>query len=149
MLGNLDDVEAALARDFLFGRMVNAFDASYVIDADVRLCCVPSTICFATAADAERFERGFGGRVTTYATAQASSTPVTASSYNQPLLLSENDRPIQLIICALRPYTERTKSCLNINKGALQTWNFAEVYQDFQKCSYVGCIQIRVGPKCS
>lgn len=71
MLGNLDDVEAALARDFLFGRMVNAFDASYVIDADVRLCCVPSTICFATAADAERFERGFGGRVTTYATAQA------------------------------------------------------------------------------
>lgn len=71
MLGNLDDVDAALAQDFLFGRMVNAFDATYVVDADVRLCCVPSTICFATSADAERFQHGFGGQVTTFTNAQA------------------------------------------------------------------------------
>ena len=56
----------ALATDFLYGRMVNAYQATYVMDSDVGLCCVPGVLCFATAHDAERYSAGFGGRLLTY-----------------------------------------------------------------------------------
>lgn len=60
------DVAVALARDFLYGRITNALQAYYVVESDVQLCCLPSTICFASRTDAERFQRGFGGQVMTY-----------------------------------------------------------------------------------
>jgi hypothetical protein len=47
--------QSALATDFLYGRMVNVFQASYVIGSDVGVCCVPSALCFALRVDAERF----------------------------------------------------------------------------------------------
>ena len=55
--------ESALARDYLYGRMVNVFQAYFVIASDVRLCCVPSVLCFAGMTDAEKFSHGFGGQV--------------------------------------------------------------------------------------
>jgi biotin operon repressor len=58
--------QPALARDFLFGRMVNARQATYLIDGVVSLCCVPSVLCFATRLDAERFQRGFEGWLATF-----------------------------------------------------------------------------------
>ena len=55
--------ESALARDYLYGHMVNVYEAYYVIASDVRLCCVPSILCFATLSDAQKFSQGFGGQV--------------------------------------------------------------------------------------
>lgn len=57
---------AVLAKDFLYGRTVNAWQAFYVLESDVTLCCVPSVLCFATQADAENFQRGFNGTVMTF-----------------------------------------------------------------------------------
>lgn len=56
----------ALARDFLYGRMVNVMQATYVVESRVHLCCVPSVLCFITAADAQAFQSGFGGHVFTF-----------------------------------------------------------------------------------
>jgi hypothetical protein len=54
---------AVLARDFLYGRMVNARQAVYLVESDVTLCCVPSVLSFASRDDAERFQKGFNGTV--------------------------------------------------------------------------------------
>lgn len=62
----LDNVDLILGRDFLHGRMINALDAYFLIGADIGLCCAPSTLCFHTKQDAERFRLGFSGDVLTY-----------------------------------------------------------------------------------
>jgi hypothetical protein len=54
-------VDLALAADFLFGRMVSASNATYVVGSAVTLCCEPGVLAFATLQDAERFRCGFGG----------------------------------------------------------------------------------------
>lgn len=59
----------ALAKDFLYGRTVNAWQAYFLVESDVTLCCVPSVLCFATQADAEHFQQGFNGTVMTFADA--------------------------------------------------------------------------------
>ncbi len=69
-LAGTADVASALARDFIYDRMVNCWQAHYVLDSDVVRCCVPSVLCFASESDALRFQRGFGGVVMTCAEAQ-------------------------------------------------------------------------------
>ena len=66
LLRHAADNRVALATDFLYGRMVNAYQAVYVMDSEVGLCCVPGVLCFATSHDAERYRAGFGGRRLTY-----------------------------------------------------------------------------------
>lgn len=56
-------VQSALAADFLYGRMVNVYQAYFVVGSDVTLCCMPSVLCLATRQEAERFRQGFGGIV--------------------------------------------------------------------------------------
>jgi DeoR family transcriptional regulator, copper-sensing transcriptional repressor len=56
-------VVTALASDFLYGRMVNARQATFLFGSSVDLCCAPSVLCFATEADAQHFQTGFGGQV--------------------------------------------------------------------------------------
>lgn len=56
-------VATALASDFLYGRMVNARQAAFLLGSSVHLCCTPSVLCFANEADAQRFQAGFGGQV--------------------------------------------------------------------------------------
>lgn len=63
LLLNDHPASAVLAKDFLYGRMVNAWQAVYLLESDVTLCCVPSVLCFATLADAEHFQQGFHGTV--------------------------------------------------------------------------------------
>ena len=63
LLKDRETSESALGRDYLYGRMVNIFQAAYIVDSDIQLCCVPSTLCFAEAADAQRFQLGFGGHL--------------------------------------------------------------------------------------
>jgi DeoR family transcriptional regulator, copper-sensing transcriptional repressor len=61
LLGEADSTVAALARDFIYGRMVNMRQAVYLLQSDIHLCCVPSVLCFASHEDAARFQVGFGG----------------------------------------------------------------------------------------
>jgi hypothetical protein len=51
------------ATDFLFGTLISASAASYVIGSHVRLCCAPSVLSFEQLEDAQRFQTGFGGEV--------------------------------------------------------------------------------------
>jgi hypothetical protein len=52
----------ALAKDFIYGRMVNARQAVYVLGSTVNLCCEPSVLSFISQEEATRFQTGFGGR---------------------------------------------------------------------------------------
>lgn len=63
--------QPVLAADFLYGQMVNALQAAFVMGSDVTLCCVPGVLCFASRADAEQFQRGFGGELLDFAGAMA------------------------------------------------------------------------------
>lgn len=56
-------VTATLVTDFLYGGISSAQQAVYLIDPAVRLCCTPTVLAFFDAADAARFQRGFGGEV--------------------------------------------------------------------------------------
>ncbi len=62
-LGNT--VASVLVTDFLYGRVVNARLAAYVVNPGLDICCSPTTLAFQSPADAERFQRGFGGQVLT------------------------------------------------------------------------------------
>ena len=63
--------QSVLAADFLYGQMVNAYQATFVLGSDVTLCCVPGVLCFASRQDAERFRQGFGGELLDFAGAMA------------------------------------------------------------------------------
>jgi hypothetical protein len=55
-----------LVTDFLYGQMVSANDASFVLGSDVSSCCMPGILAFAGRTDAERFQRGFGGEIMSF-----------------------------------------------------------------------------------
>lgn len=61
------DVATVLLRDFLYGRMINAHQAHFVLRSRISVCCEPSVLAFATLEDAQDFERGFGGEVLSFA----------------------------------------------------------------------------------
>jgi hypothetical protein len=61
LLSELKTAASALAKDFLYGHMVNAGQAVYLLECDIQLCCVPTVLCFATSDDAQRFQKGFNG----------------------------------------------------------------------------------------
>ncbi len=71
LLEDISSPTLVLARDFLYGRMVNAQQASFVLASEVALCCAPSVLCFATFEDAARFQRGFGGEALDFSTVWA------------------------------------------------------------------------------
>ena len=56
-------VASVLVTDFLYGRVVNARSAAYVVNPALDICCAPTTLAFQARTDAERFQRGFGGQV--------------------------------------------------------------------------------------
>lgn len=66
LLQQTPQVASALTRDFIYGRMVNVVQASYVVESRVQLCCVPSVLCFATLEDAQAFQQGYGGQVMSF-----------------------------------------------------------------------------------
>ncbi|MDA0243739.1 MAG: DeoR family transcriptional regulator [Chloroflexi bacterium] len=63
LLAGRDDIETALLREFIYGRMINALQAYFVIGSRISLCCEPSVLAFSSQEDAADFQRGFGGRV--------------------------------------------------------------------------------------
>jgi len=57
---------SALASEFLYGRMINARQATYLVESMVSPCCEPSVLCFASDDEARRFQLGYGGIICTF-----------------------------------------------------------------------------------
>jgi hypothetical protein len=55
-----------LVTDFLYSIKVNAQAAHYLLGPDIVVCCTPSALAFSRLEDAERFQRGFGGRLMSF-----------------------------------------------------------------------------------
>lgn len=53
----------SMTMDFLHGHMISANQAIYLIDCDLIVCCVPTILTFGSSPEAERFQRGFGGKL--------------------------------------------------------------------------------------
>lgn len=51
----------SLTADYLYGHMVSANQAIYVLGSELNICCVPSVLSFGSQQEAEKFQRGFGG----------------------------------------------------------------------------------------
>jgi hypothetical protein len=82
---NHPKVVTALASDFLYGRMVNARQATFLFGSSVDLCCAPSVLCFASETDAQHFQTGFGGQIFALEQAIAELTRVMSlPGSNQP-----------------------------------------------------------------
>ncbi len=79
--------DMALTTDFLYGQMVGAQQAAYLVESGVSLCCAPSLLSFASREDAQRFQQGFGGQVMASAQAQQYLQAVMAldSELHQPV----------------------------------------------------------------
>lgn len=57
------NVWQSLTTDYLYGHMVSANQAIYVMGSELNVCCVPSILSFGSQQDAEKFQKGFGGRL--------------------------------------------------------------------------------------
>ena len=66
---NRPGVQTALASDFIYGRMINARQATFILRSTVNLCCEPSILCFTSPEEGRRFQAGFGGELCTLETA--------------------------------------------------------------------------------
>ncbi|MEI2613136.1 MAG: DeoR family transcriptional regulator [Candidatus Promineifilaceae bacterium] len=63
LLNYQDQAVTALLRDFIYGHIINARQAYFVVGSQISLCCEPSVLAFATVTDATNFCQGFGGQV--------------------------------------------------------------------------------------
>ncbi len=61
MLG--DQVATALTADFLSGRLHSAQHSYFIMDGVVAYCCKPSILTFDSEEMAQRFQKGFGGKI--------------------------------------------------------------------------------------
>jgi DeoR/GlpR family transcriptional regulator of sugar metabolism len=57
------NVWQSLTADYLYGHMISAGQAFYVIGSDLNICCVPSVLAFGSKQEAEKFQKGFGGQL--------------------------------------------------------------------------------------
>jgi DeoR family transcriptional regulator, copper-sensing transcriptional repressor len=53
----------AMVADFIYGRMVGAGEAAYLVGCCVTLCCEPSILAFTCPDQASSFQKGFGGEI--------------------------------------------------------------------------------------
>jgi predicted ArsR family transcriptional regulator len=56
-------VKQSLTADYLHGHIVSANQATYLVGSELKICCVPSILCFASLHEAEKFQKGFGGKL--------------------------------------------------------------------------------------
>ena len=65
------DAWQSLTADYLYGHMVSANQAIYVIGSELNICCVPSVLSFGSQKEAEKFQGGFAGHLFTMEEATA------------------------------------------------------------------------------
>jgi DeoR family transcriptional regulator, copper-sensing transcriptional repressor len=81
---NQTGVASALANDYLYGRMINARQAIFLLKSSVYICCEPSVLCFASEEDARRFQSGFGGEICTLDQAKTRVTEIMSLGAETP-----------------------------------------------------------------
>lgn len=64
--GRFPNPMGIFATDFLYGTLINAQEATFVIGSRVQLCCEPSVLTFQNPADGAAFCTGFGGQALDY-----------------------------------------------------------------------------------
>jgi DNA-binding IscR family transcriptional regulator len=69
LLESHPEATAAFVMDYLHGTIISAAHATYLLSSDLTICCIPTILCFASANDAVRFQRGFGGSLADIETA--------------------------------------------------------------------------------
>lgn len=57
------NVWQSFTTDCLYGHMISAGLAYYLIGSEVNICCVPSVLTFVSKQEAEKFQIGFGGQL--------------------------------------------------------------------------------------
>lgn len=57
------NVWQSLTVDYLYGHMISAGQAFYLVGSELNICCVPSILAFGSKTDAEKFRKGFGGQL--------------------------------------------------------------------------------------
>ena len=57
------NVWQSLTTDYLHGHKISANQAFYLLGSDLSICCVPSILSFGSQKEAEKFRKGFGGRI--------------------------------------------------------------------------------------
>ena len=58
-----ENVWQSLTADYLYGHMISAGQALYLVGSEVNICCVPSILAFGSRAKEEKFQKGFGGNL--------------------------------------------------------------------------------------
>ena len=61
--GRSQNVWQSLTADYLYGHMISAGQAFYLVGSEVSICCVPSILAFGSSTEAEKFQKGFGGQI--------------------------------------------------------------------------------------
>lgn len=61
-----DKEVSAITYDFITENPISALNAFFVVGSSAVPCCSPSVIPFASREDAEKFQKGFGGKVMTF-----------------------------------------------------------------------------------
>lgn len=56
----------AITYDFITENPITAFNAFYVVGSDAKPCCSPSVIAFSDKKMAEKFVKGFGGKIMSF-----------------------------------------------------------------------------------
>jgi nitrous oxide reductase accessory protein NosL len=56
-------VQQSLTVDYLRGHILSAGQAVYLLGSDMAVCCMPSVLTFGSRQDAEKFQKGFGGKI--------------------------------------------------------------------------------------
>ncbi len=63
---NAGKVKSAMATDFLRGKKIDAEKAFYLKGTEFGTCCAPYWLSFSSKDEAEKFSKGFGGKVLSY-----------------------------------------------------------------------------------
>lgn len=53
----------SLTADFLHNHMLSASQATYLIQSDLTVCCAPGVLSFGSRQEAQKFQKGFGGKL--------------------------------------------------------------------------------------
>lgn len=64
------NIASVVITDFLLGQVTSIKKATFLIESELKTCCAPSILAFASPNDAIRFQRGFGGRLADFETAR-------------------------------------------------------------------------------
>lgn len=60
-------ISAGLGVDFIHETVVDVPRGYFLVEPDVQVCCNPAVLVFARKVDAERMQKGFGGKIMNYA----------------------------------------------------------------------------------